>query len=118
MLSYLPDVAGASRTAGSADAGAPAGTVVVRAGDLHDRGGTVVPAGAVPSAGELAVFCRPVVVVAPAVVRRDGRVLEGGWLPDQAGALCAHGAPPADARANLSSHDLIVNRAFITILMV
>jgi hypothetical protein len=27
------------------------------------------------------VFCRPV-VTAPAVVRRDGSVLAGGWLPD------------------------------------
>jgi transposase IS4-like protein len=27
------------------------------------------------------VFCRPV-VTAPAVVRRDGRILAGGWLPD------------------------------------
>jgi hypothetical protein len=35
----------------------------------------------VPSAGELAVFCRPV-VTAPTVVRRDGTVLAGGWLPD------------------------------------
>ena len=34
-----------------------------------------------PAAGELAVFCRPV-VAAPAVVRRDGRGLAGGWLPD------------------------------------
>ena len=34
-----------------------------------------------PSAGELAVFCRPV-VTAPAVVRRDGRVLADAWLPD------------------------------------
>ncbi len=34
-----------------------------------------------PSAGELAVFCRPV-VTAPAVIRRDGRMLAGGWLPD------------------------------------
>ena|GEM_PF-5570138 len=34
-----------------------------------------------PSAGELAVFCRPV-VTAPAVVRRDGTVLADGWLPD------------------------------------
>jgi len=33
------------------------------------------------SAGELAVFCRPV-VTAPAVARRDGRMLAGGWLPD------------------------------------
>ena len=36
---------------------------------------------AAPSAGELAVFCRPV-VTAPAVVRRDGSVRAGGWLPD------------------------------------
>jgi len=41
----------------------------------------VVPAGAGPAAGELAVFCRPV-VTAPAVARRDGRILAGGWLPD------------------------------------
>ena len=34
-----------------------------------------------PSAGEAAVFCRPV-VTAPAVVRRDGTVLAGAWLPD------------------------------------
>ena len=33
--------------------------------------------------GELAVFCRPV-AAAPAVVRRDGSVLAGGWLPDLA----------------------------------
>jgi hypothetical protein len=34
-----------------------------------------------PRAGELAVFCRPV-VTAPAVVRRDGTVLADAWLPD------------------------------------
>ena len=34
-----------------------------------------------PAAGELAVFCRPVVTV-PARVRRDGRILADGWLPD------------------------------------
>jgi hypothetical protein len=34
----------------------------------------------VPSAGELAVFCRPV-VTAPAVIRRDGTVLADAWLP-------------------------------------
>ena len=33
------------------------------------------------AAGELAVFCRPV-VTAPAVVCRDGAVLADGWLPD------------------------------------
>jgi hypothetical protein len=82
VLSYLPDVADASRTSESPDAGTPAGTVVVRAADLLVRGGWTVTAGnAVPSSGELAVFCRPV-VTAPAVARRDGSVLAGGWLPD------------------------------------
>ncbi len=86
MLSYLPDVADASGPSGSPDAGTaagtPAGTVVVRAADLLVRGGKTVTAGnAVPSSGELAVFCRPV-VTAPAVARRDGSVLAGGWLPD------------------------------------
>jgi hypothetical protein len=54
----------------------------VRASGLRVHGGNAVTAGdAVPAAGELAVFCRPV-VTAPAVVRRDGSVLAGGWLPD------------------------------------
>jgi len=82
VLSYLPDVADASRTPGSPPAGTPAGTVVVRAADLLFRGGKTVTAGnAVPSAGELAVFCRPV-VTAPVLVRRDGSVAADGWLPD------------------------------------
>src|SRR5438034_8298074 len=82
VCSTLPDVVDATRTAVSADAGTPAGTVVLRAAGLRVRGGTVTAAGdAAPSAGELAVFCRPV-VTAPAVVRRDGSVLAGGWLPD------------------------------------
>ncbi|MGH3183565.1 MAG: hypothetical protein ACRDOE_16935, partial [Streptosporangiaceae bacterium] len=63
-------------------AGTPAGTVVVRVSGLRVHGGTVTAAGnAAPRAGEPAVFCRPV-VTAPAVVRRDGTVLAGGWLPD------------------------------------
>ena len=82
MLSYLPDVVDASRVAVSPLAGTPAGTLVVRAADLRVRGGgTVTAGGPAPSAGELAVFCRPV-VTAPAVVRRDGSVRAGGWLPD------------------------------------
>jgi len=80
--SYLPDAVDASRTSGFPDGGTPAGTVVVRAADLLVRGGKTVTAGnAVPSAGELAVFCRPV-VTAPALVRRDGSVAADGWLPD------------------------------------
>lgn len=60
----------------------PAGTIVVRVSDLLVRGERTVTAGnAVPSAGELAVFCRPV-VTAPALPRRDGTVRAGEWLPD------------------------------------
>ena len=82
MLSYLPAVVDASRTAESPVTGTLAGTVVVRAADLHVSGGVTVTAGAgAPAAGELAVFCRPV-VTAPAVVCRDGSVRAGGWLPD------------------------------------
>ena len=52
---------------------------------------TVTAEDRVPSAGELAVFCRPV-VTAPAVVRRDGTVLADAWLPDlvRLGELEAH----------------------------
>ncbi len=82
MQSCLPAAAGAIWSAESADAGTPAGTVVLRAAGLRVGGGTVVPAGgAAPRAGELAVFCRPV-VTAPVVVRRDGTVLADAWLPD------------------------------------
>ena len=81
MLSYLLDVAVASQAAESPVAGTPAGTVVVRAAGLRVRGGTVTAGGAVPARGELAVFCRPV-VMAPALVRRDGSVRADGWLPD------------------------------------
>jgi Insertion element 4 transposase N-terminal len=72
-------------------AGTPAGTVVVRAAGLRVQGMTVTAVDAVPSAGEPAVFCRPV-VTAPAVVRRDGTVLADAWLPDlvRLGELEAH----------------------------
>jgi len=82
VLSYPPDVAGASRIPESPDAGTPAGTIVVRVCDLLIRGERTVTAGSVvPSAGELAVFCRPV-VTAPALPRRDGTIRADGWLPD------------------------------------
>ena len=81
MRSYLPAVVDASRMTGFPVAGTPAGTVVVRAAGLRVHGRTVTAGGQVPSAGELAVFCRPV-VTAPAVVRRDGTVLADAWLPD------------------------------------
>jgi hypothetical protein len=82
VLSYLPDVVDASRTAEYPVTGTPAGTVVVRAADLQVNGGvTVTTRAGTPTAGELAVFCRPV-VTAPAVVRRDGSVRADGWLPD------------------------------------
>jgi Insertion element 4 transposase N-terminal/Transposase DDE domain len=52
---------------------------------------TVTAGDGVPPAGELAVFCRPV-ITAPAVVRRDGTVLADAWLPDlvRLGELEAH----------------------------
>jgi hypothetical protein len=81
VCSYLPAVIDASRTAEFRVTETPAGTVVVRTAGLRVRGGTVIARDAVPPAGELAVFCRPV-VRAPAVVRRDGTVLANGWLPD------------------------------------
>ena len=82
MQSCLPSVVDAIGPEWSAVAGTPAGMVVVRAAGLRVRGGTVTAAGdAVPRAGELAVFCRPV-VTAPVLARRDGRMLADAWLPD------------------------------------
>ena len=82
MQSCLPSVADAIRAGVPADAGTPAGTVVLRASGLRVRGGTATAGGdAAPAAGEMAVFCRPV-VTAPAAVRRDGTVLADAWLPD------------------------------------
>jgi hypothetical protein len=51
----------------------------------------VLAGDSLPRKGELAVFCRPV-VMAPAVVRRDGTVLADAWLPDlvRLGELEAH----------------------------
>jgi Insertion element 4 transposase N-terminal len=82
VQSCLPSVVDAIGPEWSAVAGTPAGVVVVRAAGLRVRGGTVTAAGdAVPRAGELAVFCRPV-VTAPVLARRDGRMLADAWLPD------------------------------------
>jgi len=82
VQSCLPSVADAIRAGVPAGEGTPAGTVVLRASGLRVRGGTATAGGdAAPAAGELAVFCRPV-VTAPAAVRRDGTVLADAWLPD------------------------------------
>jgi hypothetical protein len=92
VQSCLPSVHAAIRDEGFPVTGTPAGTVVVRSADLLIRGsGTVTAGGRTPSPGELALFCRPV-VTAPAVVRRDGTVLAGAWLPDlvRLGELEAH----------------------------
>jgi Insertion element 4 transposase N-terminal len=91
VRSYLSSVADASRDTQFPVTGTPAGTVVVRAADLLVHGGTVIAEGRAPSAGELALFCRPV-VAAPAVVRRDGTMLADAWLPDMVrlGELEAH----------------------------
>ncbi len=81
MQSCLRSAADAIWPAEFPAGGTPAGTMVVRAADLLARGsGTVTAGETAPSAGELAVSCRPV-VTAPAVVRRDGTVLADAWLP-------------------------------------
>ena len=80
MQSCLPSAAAAIWHEESPESGTPAGAVVVRAAGLRVHGGTVTAEGQVPSAGELALFCRPV-VTAPAVVRRSGRILADAWLP-------------------------------------
>jgi hypothetical protein len=77
----LPSAAAAIRSGESPETGTPTGTIVVRAAGLRVHGMTVATGGGVPSAGELAVFCRPV-ITAPAVIRRDGTVLADAWLPD------------------------------------
>ena len=81
MHSCLRSAAAAIRSEESPEAGTPAGTIVVRAAGLRVHGMTVATGDGVPSAGELAVFCRPV-ITAPAVIRRDGTVLAEAWLPD------------------------------------
>jgi len=111
VLSTLPDCARATRTTVFPDAGTPAGTVALRSAELRVQGpGTVSAVGAAPLAGEMAVFCRPV-LTAPAVIRRDGTVLADAWLPDQVrlGDLEAHlgdGVIEAIADAELAGRRL------------
>jgi hypothetical protein len=82
VCSYLPAVVEASQAVETLLAGTPAGPLVVRACDLRSRGRDTLTAGTgMPAAGEMAVFCRPV-VTAPARLRRDGTVRADGWLPD------------------------------------
>jgi len=81
VQSCLPSLAAAIRSEESPETGTPAATIVVRAAGLRVHGMTVTAGDGVPSAGEPAVFCRPV-IAAPAVVRRDGTVLADAWLPD------------------------------------
>jgi hypothetical protein len=66
VRSYLPAVEVASRMPEFPVTGTPAGTVAVRAYGLRVHGGTVTAVrDAAPQAGELAVFCRPVVTAPP-----------------------------------------------------
>jgi hypothetical protein len=135
VLSYLPAVVDASRTAESPVAGTPAGTVVVRAADLLACGGETVVAGdAAPVRGEPAVFCRPV-VTAPAVIGRGGSVLADGWLPDFvrlgelerhlgdgvieaiAGAALAKGRLKRRQRRRIMSYPLVIRLVIAMTLM-
>ena len=87
-----------------------------------------------PSAGELTVFCRPV-VTAPAAVRRDGTVLADAWLPDlvrlgelerhlgdgaveaAAGAAVAQGRPKPRQRRRIMSYPLVIRLMMAMTLM-
>jgi hypothetical protein len=92
VLSTVPDAARATRPAVPPGRGTPAGTVVIRSGDLRFCGaGTVLGSERSPCSGEMTLFCRPV-VTAPAFVRRDGTVLADAWPPDliRLGELEAH----------------------------
>jgi hypothetical protein len=135
VLSYLPAVVDASRTAESPVAGTPAGTVVVRAADLLVRGRETVTAGdTAPARGEPVVFCRPV-VTAPAMIRRGGSVLADGWLPDFvrlgelerhlgdgvieaiAGAALAKGRLKKRQRRRIMSYPLVIRLVIAMTLM-
>ncbi|HCU96417.1 MAG TPA: hypothetical protein DHU96_28355 [Actinobacteria bacterium] len=134
MCSYLPAVVDASRAAEVPVAGTPAGTVVVRACGLQVHSGTVTARDAAPAAGELAVFCRPV-VTAPAVVRRNGTVVADAWLPDlvrlgelerhlgdgvieaAVGTAIAQGRLKQRERRRLMSYPLVI-RLMITMTLV
>jgi hypothetical protein len=125
VCSYLPAVVDTSRMAEFPAAGTPAGTLVVRAAGLRVHGGTLIAPDGAPPAGELAVFCRPV-VTAPAVVRRDGTVRADAWLPDLvrlgelerhlgdgvieeiAGAAVAEGRLKKPERRRLMSYPLVI----------
>ena len=105
VFSTLPDAASATPTEGFPDTGTPAGTVVLRSGDLRFPGeGTVLGSGRPLRTGEMALFCRPV-VTAPAFVRRDGTVLADAWPPDliRLGELESRLGNPVSGRCNFDA---------------
>jgi hypothetical protein len=86
--SCLPAVADATCAAVSPDGGTPAGTVVLRAAGLRVRGGgTVTAGGAVPAAGELAVFCRSTSTSGPHDGRKRSHNIPGQRLRHGSGTL-------------------------------
>ena len=141
MSSYRPSVDSASLVAAEAPSVLgvpPVSMVAFRAADLqiHRGKGPAARPGAMlvsssgmagdgVAAGALVTFCHPVVSV-PAVVRRDGTVLAGGWLPDFvrlgelerhigegvieaiAAAAVAGGRVPAPERRRLMSVPLVM----------
>jgi hypothetical protein len=93
-VSLYPAVRSAATSVAGWPANLPgAGIVAVRIADLRsplrrplregDRTALTAAGGELIRTGDLVVFCKPV-AVAPAVVRRDGRVQAGGHLADHA----------------------------------
>jgi Insertion element 4 transposase N-terminal len=149
VISYLPTVDSASPAA-DVPPGAPVpevpptSMVAFRAADLQvrwkaseGRAGVALAAasaGTGVAAGTLMTFCHPVVTV-PAVVRRDGTVQAGGWLPDfvrlgelerhagdgviegLAEAAAADGRVPAPERRRLMSVPLVMRLTVAMTLM-
>jgi hypothetical protein len=135
VLSTLPDAVSATRPAVSPDAGTPAGTVVLRPGDLRFPGeGTVLGSERPLRSGEMALFCRAV-VTAPAFVKRDGTVLAGAWPPDlirlgelearlgdgvieeMVSAVLAAGRLPRRLRRRIMSYPLVIRLMIAMTLM-
>jgi len=150
VSSYRPSVDSASPLAPPAAPSRglpPVSMVAFRAADLPIHrgmgpagrpGAMLVPsrgtAGGGVAAGALVTFCHPVVSV-PAVVRRDGTVLAGGWLPDFvrlgelerhagdgvieaiAAAAVAGGRVPAPQRRRLMSLPLVMRLTVAMTLM-
>lgn len=100
-------------------AGTSASRDVIRAADLLVHGMTVTAEGLAPSAGELAVFCRPV-VTAPAFVVRLGELeahLGDGVIEELVDEALAAGRLRRPERRRIMSYPLVIRLMIAMTLM-